>query len=254
MLNCDRIGAGPDLFLVHGWGLNGAVWEETAADLSLQYRVQAFDLPGYGSSPLPDRNYDLDMLADAVAMHATRHAYWVGWSLGGLVCLRLARRRPELVDRLVLVSSSPRMVAGEDWPHGIEPQLLAQFAAGLEHDFRGTLLRFLALEARGSDRVREELRVLRERVFSRGEPHFTAVRAGLELLRTEDLRAEFATLSCPVLVVLGERDNLVPRGLAPVLEHMSPAGRCTVIPGAAHAPFVSHAEEFQRAVREFLDA
>ena len=50
-LNVKVAGNGPDLVLLHGWGMNADVWDETAEQLSQQFRVHSVDLPGHGRSP-----------------------------------------------------------------------------------------------------------------------------------------------------------------------------------------------------------
>lgn len=244
------VGEGPELVLVHGWGLNADVWDETAAVLAARHRVTVLDLPGYGRSPLGERPYTLGGLVEALAQAVPRRATWVGWSLGGLVCQELARAHPEQVERLVMVCSSPRFVRGANWPCGIDPELLTRFAWDLAADFRGTLLRFLALEARGSDHVRDELRALRERVFRHGEPALPAVQGGLALLRDTDVRATLGEIRCPLQWVLGERDQLVPAATGDALRELLPEAACAVITGAAHAPFLSHRAEVAALIEE----
>ncbi len=248
------LGVGPELVLVHGWGLNADVWDELANELAKRHRVTVVDLPGYGRSPLGDGPYTLAALAAALAQAVPRPAIWIGWSLGGLVCQQLARDYPARVERLVPVCSSPRFVRGSGWPCGIDPEVLTQFGWDLAADFRGTLLRFLALEARGSDHARDELRALRERVFRHGEPALRAVQGGLALLSESDLRADLRSLHCPVQWILGERDQLVPAATGERLPALCADMRCDVIPGAAHAPFLSHRAEFIARVEEFVAA
>lgn len=244
-------GAGPDLVLVHGWGMNGDVWEELVAQLAPRFRVTVVDLPGYGRSPLCGGLYSLENLAERLAAAVTRPATWVGWSLGGLICQQLALQHPELVERLALVCSSPRFVADRDWSCGIDERVLNQFASDMATDFRGTLMRFLALEARGSDHARDELRTLRERVFRHGEPELEAVRGGLELLRLSDFRTRLDHMECPIEMVLGERDQLVPKESFAAARALNPSIAGAIIPGASHAPFISHREIFVRNLEAF---
>lgn len=246
------VGQGPELVLVHGWGLNADVWDELANELARRHRVTVVDLPGYGRSPLGDEPYTLAALAAAMAHAVPRPATWIGWSLGGLVCQQLALDHPARVERLVLVCSSPRFVRGPDWKCGIDPEVLTQFGWDLAADFRGTLLRFLALEARGSDHARDELRALRERVFCHGEPALRAVQGGLALLSESDLRAGLRALDCPVHWILGERDQLVPAAAGEAIQVLLPGVSRAVIPGAAHAPFLSHRAEFTALIEEFV--
>ena len=62
-LYTETLGAGPDLVLLHGWGLHAGVWESTAAELAKSWRVTLVDLPGHGRSPTPDAMLDLDAVS-----------------------------------------------------------------------------------------------------------------------------------------------------------------------------------------------
>ncbi len=120
--------------------------------------------------------------------HVPADAAWLGWSLGGLVALELARQQPGRARALVLVATTPRFLAGPDWEHGLQPEILDTFTQGLAGDYRATVQNFLALQTRGDERAREALRLLRSQLASHGEPDPRALRTGLEILRNTDAR------------------------------------------------------------------
>ncbi|HHQ4923588.1 TPA: alpha/beta fold hydrolase, partial [Aeromonas veronii] len=85
-ISVEQFGQGPDLVLLHGWGMNGAVWHGIARQLASHYRVHLVDLPGFGNSPLADEvDYSLPWLAEQVAAILPQKCHLLGWSLGGLV-------------------------------------------------------------------------------------------------------------------------------------------------------------------------
>lgn len=247
----EEAGSGPPLVLLHGWGLHGGVWERSARELAGRYRVIRPDLPGFGRSAPHEGVWSAPSLAGRLAAALPRGAVWIGWSLGGLLALAAAPSASPA--RLVLVGSTPRFVQGEGWPHALAASVLEGFAEELERDYRATLLRFLALQARGSERAREELRGLREILFAHGEPAPAALRGGLSILRESDLRPALSKIEVPVLVLHGERDMLVPVAAAAAMAEQLPGGRLALIPGAGHAPFLSHPDLFHGAIRSFLD-
>jgi pimeloyl-[acyl-carrier protein] methyl ester esterase len=114
------------------------------------------------------------------------------------------------------------------------------------------LRRFIALQLRGSEDERELLAQLRERLFSRGEPDLGALRAGLDILRDADLRAELPAIGQPTLVIAGERDKLTPPEASSWLVQAMPAACLATIAGAAHAPFLSHPDQFVAQLKSFL--
>ena len=102
-------GEGPPVLLINGLGGNVATWSLLLAQLE-GFEVITFDAPGVGRSPSPRRPYTIDLIADVagqVAMAAGHERVDVlGYSLGGAVAQRLALKRPELVRRVVLASTS----------------------------------------------------------------------------------------------------------------------------------------------------
>lgn len=250
-LHVEISGHGPDLALLHGWGMHGGIWDGVRADLAAHFRVHVVDLPGYGTSPacLP---YDLDELTRRVAQSLPSQVGVIGWSLGGLVAQRLALQQPQQVAKLMLVGTSPCFVQRADWSCGIGAEVLRIFADELERDYATTLLRFLSLQVRNGESVRVVLKTLRVALFARGVPDARVLQAGLDVLLDTDLRAAANGFAMPVSIVHGERDTLAPAEAAQWLAHQLPDARLSVVPGCAHAPFLSHPEIFLQAVMEFF--
>ena len=244
------IGQGPDLVLLHGWGLHSGIWEPLLGRLVERFRLHLVDLPGHGRSAATSE-FTLDGVCDALLHAAPDQADWLGWSLGGMLALDLAARHPQRVRRLVLAASNPKFVASADWPHAMAPDVLNGFARALEEDHDGTLKRFLALIARGSPDS-AALRVLRDALRKAPPPATAGLRGGLRILRDEDLRVRIRQLDIPVLLLAGARDTLVPIEALRVLAQAHPHVRLQEFPHAGHAPFISHPQEFADVLAEFL--
>ena len=241
-----------DLVMLHGWGMNAAVWDACPADTWNGLNQHRIDLPGHGHSPFPPVLDSLWTWADACLDVAPEQAVWLGWSLGGLVALAAALRAPKRVTGLVLLTATPRFVRAADWPPAMPETTLDQFHQELAADPAATLARFLALQLRGSDSAREVLRTLREILAGQPAPNPAALSLGLDLLRDADLRGRLPDLRCPALWLFGDHDALVPSKVAERIEILMPGARTQVIAGAAHAPHLSHPVETARAIRSFL--
>lgn len=250
-LYVERSGQGPDLVLLHGWGLHGGIWDGIAPQLSQAFTLHRVDLPGHGRSPNLDGAYTLQAVAEAVLAAVPAQAHWLGWSLGGRVAMQAALLAPERIRRLIAVASSPRFLAAEGWP-GVEPKVLQGFAEGLEQDYRKTLLQFLAIQALGSERAKQEIRLLREGLFAHGEPELAALHGALGILQTADLRTQLQEIKIPTLFVAGQRDGLMPVAAAEQAVALMENAQLQVIPGAGHAPFISHPEPFLQIIGQFL--
>jgi pimeloyl-[acyl-carrier protein] methyl ester esterase len=251
-LHVDVCGEGPGLVMLHGWGLNSAAWSPLLPHLEQRFRLVLVDLPGHGRNRAAAAAPSLTGWAAAVADVVPPGSAWLGWSLGGQVAMAAALAGHD-IRRLVLVASTPRFVAAPDWPCGVPAAVLAGFAASLARDHDKTVLDFLSLQLRGDTRAATLLRTLRALLAASPAPDPAALATGLDILAATDLRAQLPALALPALVLAGERDRLTPAEAGQRLAAALPDGRCRVFAGAAHAPFLTHEEEFAGAVASFLD-
>jgi pimeloyl-[acyl-carrier protein] methyl ester esterase len=251
-LHVEVRGQGPDLVLLHGWALHGGMWGPWLDELVPHARLHLVDLPGHGHSPWSHDLAGLADLARTVSHIVPPGAALVGWSLGGMIALELARQEPCRASALVLLATTPKFVAGDDWPHGMEATVLDEFALSLAADHRGTVQRFLALQARGGERSLETLRLLRQNLDAHGPPDPRALAAGLQVLRTADLRGILPGITLPTLVIAGQRDKLTPAAAGRALAGVLPAGDFVEIANGGHAPFLSHGRQVLEEVLGFL--
>ena len=250
-LHCEIRGEGPNLVLLHGWGMNAAVWGDVASALEQQFRLHLMELPGHGHSAY-DGGESLVEWAQACLDTAPDRAIWMGWSLGGQVALQASLLEPQRIDKLVLTATAPRFVQSDDWPNAMPLGTLGQFAEALNEDYHGTINRFLALQVRGSEKGREVLRLLKQDLVARPEADSEALSIGLRLLRESDLRASLVSSRVPSLWLFGDKDALVPAAMAGDVERLSQDDRVEVIQGSGHAPFLSHSDEWLMRVESFL--
>ncbi|HEY1773248.1 MAG TPA: pimeloyl-ACP methyl ester esterase BioH [Gammaproteobacteria bacterium] len=251
-LYIETQGQGPELVLLHGWGLHGGVWDTLMPRLTPHLRVTRLDLPGHGRSCDVPMSPSLTELTLQTMAAVPPGAVVLGWSLGGLVALEAALRMPQRLRGLILANTTPRFIAAEDWPHAMPPEQLQEFAQGLTQDYQETLQRFLSLQVRGDEAARGSLRQLREALLAHGEPDTASLATGLTILKESDLRSKLKDVSVPTLVLAGGYDRLTPAGASEYMAEHIPGARLEVFPKSAHAPFISHADAFAAAVLEFM--
>ncbi|MEF1308706.1 pimeloyl-ACP methyl ester esterase BioH [Vibrio mytili] len=248
-LHWQSFGCGPDLVLLHGWGMNGAVWQQTVESLRADFRVHVVDLPGYGHSG-EHHGQSLADIADMVLSDAPSQAVWLGWSLGGLVATHIALNAPQRVTKLITVASSPKFAAEKPW-RGIQPNVLSAFTDQLLEDFALTIERFMALQAMGSPSARKDVKQLKQAILSRPQPNPDSLLVGLNMLAEVDLRDSLATLSMPMLRLYGRLDGLVPIKVANDLNQQLPHTKQFIFNQSSHAPFITEHEAFCMQVRDF---
>ncbi len=241
-----------DIVLLHGWGLHAIVFDDIVPALLERFRVTVVDLPGMGQSPLPNDDYTLAFLAEQVAAVMPEKAHLLGWSLGGLVALRLALDQPQRVQSVITVATTPRFTASDDWPAAMKPAIFEAFEQMCQEDYEGTLVRFLALNCKGAESMRQDVARLKEILYFCGLPAHRALREGLAILRDTDLRGELARLAMPLRMIFGERDNIVPAAAMAAIEPLlNGQGDTALIEQVAHVPFLSAPDTFTRAVYDF---
>ena len=242
ILHAETFGQGPDVVMAHGWGMHSGVWRSFARRFAENYRVTLLDLPGHGrSGMIPD--FTLDGVGRALLDAAPARAHWLGWSLGAKIALRVAAQSPGRVSSLTMLAGTARFARGEDWPCAMDLGLMSRFAEDLMGNYHRTLMQFLGLQTWGLENAREALKELKAQVAECREPEAAALRAGLEILRGEDLRGELPGLRVPLLLLLGGRDRLAPPAAGEAMRGLARGAELRVLAGAAHTPFLSHADE-----------
>lgn len=250
-VHVETMGSGPHLALLHGWGLNSAVWDSVRASLAKNFTLHLIDLPGHGySSATPFSS--LASATDAIAEVLPAPCHVLGWSLGGHIALSIAQRQQASIAKLVLVATTPRFVEAADWPFGKKARVLDDFAARLANNYAATIRGFLALQTLNQPDARKTIAALQAAMSARGEPSASALQAGLEVLRVSDLRSQLADIQHRALVIQGDHDALTATGAAHWLAEHLPNAEYALIEHAAHAPFLSHQAIFLQHVREFL--
>ena len=238
----SRWGRGRPIILLHGWGMNTSVFEPLCQELAKTREVIAVDLPGYGASAW-DSSLNFQAQVSMIARELPEGEL-LGWSMGGLYAIEMARQYPEKFDRLLLVCCNPCFVRRDDWECAVDEQVFDAFNQDLQRGWRNTIKRFLSLQMHGSDDARSLVRSLMAGLQAGGEPNPKALQFGLDLLKQTDSRELLAALSLPTKIILGERDQLVPANLSKEMIKVNSQIQVESLATAAHAPFLSHTAQF----------
>ena len=244
----NTYGQGPNLVLLHGWGLNSGVWQPSIEHLQSSFTVTTIDLPGFGLNhqQLPE-NYTLVEVAKAISKIIPDSSIVLGWSLGGLVAQQMALLAAQKVSALILVASSPRFIATDNWP-GMQATVLSNFNTQLKLNLSATVSRFLAIQAMGSPTAKQDIKTIKQHIDSYPPADPVALSAGLQLLEQSDLRADLGKIQCPMHVILGKLDSLVPVKLQEYLPDLQQDVDIRIFDKSSHAPFISEPERFNEVL------
>lgn len=233
--------------------MSPSVWQPLAAALGTDgFEICAPALPGHGGE-VRAAAPTLAAWADALASSVPSGAAVVGWSLGALLALELARACPERVKRLILLGATPRFVTATDWPHGLDAAVVNSFSDEYIKQPAQTLRRFLALQTLGDASRRRLLPQLEAAAIAHSECPLPALADGLKILAESDLRGRLAEIGQPVRLIHGEDDALMPVGAAHGLAAALPQARLTVYERCGHAPLLSRPNDCAAEIRACLD-
>ena len=250
-LNMQVSGEGPNLVLIHGWAMNSSVWHDWLLDLATSYRVICVELPGHGDSDYRER-WQMSELLEAMADQLPNCCSVLGWSLGGMVALAYAGAYPQRVNKLLMLASSPKFVQADDWQCATANSAFDTFSMGIKDKPVMTIKRFIKLQTQGVEQAKQMNDFLKSLLKTSDDDSPEGLVSGLDILRNSDLRGDFKRLTCPILMILGGKDPLVPVEAGQGSISLNPDVDLCVINNAAHVPFLSHPLQVAEAVERFM--
>ncbi|WP_308210683.1 alpha/beta fold hydrolase [Actinomadura luzonensis] len=239
--------------LLHAFPLSSAMWLAQREGLRKVCRVITPDLRGFGGSRLGDDEPSLDLMADDVARllddEGVDRAVVGGLSMGGYVTLAFCRRHP---DRLLGAVLADTKAVPDPAPARANRERIAQAVLSEGSD----VLVSEVLPALIGPTTKERRAMVFGRVkgLVQSAPPGAVAWAQRAMAARPDSSDTLAALKVPLLVVVGEEDELTPPAEAKAMAEAAPGGRLEVIPKAGHLSAVEQPEAFNAAVSEFLHA
>jgi pimeloyl-ACP methyl ester carboxylesterase len=247
-------GQGAPLVLVHGQFGDHLDWEPVIAPLARHFRVIAVDLPGFGDSDKPDREYDADFLTGSLhgllKTLGIRRSILAGNSFGGQIAILYTLRYPDEVSRLILADSGGFREVTSAEKQFYTQRLSPEFLAGLTPETQRPL--FAPIFAKqGEIRERylnkQDAKLKREDFPAYARSLARCIALALDLYLLERL----PEIKAPVLVLWGDRDFVLPVEQARKAMEKLRRGKLKVFEGCGHAPQLDCPQEFAQAVKEF---
>ena len=250
VMSYELVGQGECLTLIHGAGDDLHMWYEQVPVLSQRFRVLTYDVRGFGETELPESEVGLGVLGEdlyqLLRALAIDSAFVLGYSMGGRIGLQLALDHPDVVRALILANSA--VGATPPAPEAAERRknLIALLERG---DLEAVAEQMTAASFSPGLKERDPARFQRYKAIKLQNDPRRFARAWGALATAPP--PELGRLSCPVLIIAGERDSFVTLAAARATHAAIPNSRLEVLP-TGHAAAVEAPAGFNRIVREFL--
>ncbi len=261
-INYVDIGEGDrTVVFIHGLGGSWQNWLENLPRTAESCRAIALDLPGFGRSEMPVDPISItgfaatvDAFCDALDLGPV---VLVGNSMGGFTAAEISIQHPERVELLVLVDAagiSSANVTSSRSGERLARQLMMRGQGDPESAKKmltrpGFIALGMGLVARYPTRISKEL--LSEQLLTFGDAGFGAA---FEAILGYDFRHRLEEIGCPVLVIQGADDILVPLGDAIEFCERIPNARLLTMADTGHVPMFERPVEFNDALLEFVAA
>ena len=251
LAHSDSGGSGTPVLLAHAIGCDRRMWDELVPVLQGRHRVIAIDARGHGKSPVPQRPWSLDDMADDAVRLMDRlgiaRVHWVGLSMGGMVGQAFALRHPDRLDRLVLANTTSAY--GPDGRTMWDNRIRLVTSGGL------AAIRDMVAQRYFSDAFRAERADVVARTMDRFVQTPAAGYAGCcEAIREMQLQPRLGGIRAPTLVIAGDLDQGTPVAMSDAIRERIPGARLAILAGASHLSAVEKPAEFNALVRDFLAA
>lgn len=210
------------ILLLPGWGFASSIWEPLLPYLSQYGETQCVELTYDCSDP--------DEVCEGLLSALPREFVVCGWSLGGMLAVRLAAKYPQRVKALLTFATNASFIAQEHWPRAMDADVFASFASKVSQNPRKGLQRFCQLVSHGNSRNESE-RLGKYLLKLSAEP----LLQGLNLLKAMDNSSFLSLIRCPSIHFFGKNDALVPcRAADSIASCMGAANNVQVIANCGH--------------------
>lgn len=250
---CDSQQGDKCVVLLHGYLESILVWEDFVPYLYKEVRVVTLDLPGHGISVVTGEEHSMEFLADTVAEGlralGIERCTLVGHSMGGYVALAFCERHPEMLDGLVLLSSTPNA----DTPEKAENRRreIALVKAGKKE-----MLARVAPEAGFAEenrpRMKDQIEDLAEQVVVTEDEGIVALLNGM--IARRDRNEMLRETKVPVLFILGRKDNYIPVEAAEKMVAEHPEAQVVWLENSGHMGFLEEPEAAAQAILKFVQS
>ena len=245
------------IVFAHGLGCDQTVWKNVIPAFVADYRIVLFDYVGSGRSDKsaysPDRynslhGYAQDLIEVSEALQL-KNIIFVGHSVSGMIGALAAIKRPELIDKLIMIGASPHYLNEADYHGGFERDDIVELLDMMEINYK-EWAKYLAPIAMPNEES-PELTAEFESMLNANSPGIA--RQFAEATFMSDHRTDLPNIPVQTLIIQTKEDAIAPLEVAQYLNEHIPDSELVIMETAkGHNPHISHPAETVRAIKQFI--
>ncbi|MGE7760452.1 alpha/beta fold hydrolase [Peribacillus sp. NPDC097895] len=244
-------GEGKALVILHGLGNNSQSWSQQLSQMNEEFRVIAWDAPGYGESSDPKAEFHefsqfADVLKEFLDSLDLQSVYLLGHSMGSAIAIDFTSRFPEMVDALI-ISDATRGAAGVS-PEENKRKLQNRLQS--IDTLKPSELAKKRVKALVSPNASAEVVKEAERIMSQVRPAgYRSVSYSLSNLNQMNI---LSSITVPTLVMCGELDQVTPVSESRIFHDLISNSEFVIVPNAGHLCYQEDPRVFNELVTQFL--
>ena len=238
----QKLGRGKDLIMLHGWKQDVSTFHNVAEELKKHFTLWLIDLPGFGRSENPKKDFTVSDYADTIAkfikINKINKPVLLGHSVGGRIGIVLSTKYPAIIEKLILEDSA-----------GIQPKrdLIKFLFYPIAKFFKYIVPDLLKIKTR-----------LRHKFYKNLESDYLTagtLKGTLTNILKEDLTPLLTKVKIPTLIIWGSDDTNLESSSANarIMYRLIPYSKLEFIEGAGHFPHLTHPEKFLYFVEDFAN-
>ncbi|MFI3288697.1 MAG: alpha/beta hydrolase [Rikenellaceae bacterium] len=246
---CDSEHGERCVVLLHGYLESMLVWDSFVPLLYKDMRVVTLDLPGHGISVVEGETHTMEFLADSVAAGlksiGVKSCTVVGHSMGGYVALAFAERHADMLDGLVMLSSTP--YADSEQKREAREREIALVRAGRK-ELLSKIAPAAGFAAQNRQRMKEHIEDLSEQVYITEDEGVIAILNGM--MQRKDQSEMLRALNRPQTFIFGLNDDYISVEVAQKIASEQPQASIVWLENSGHMGFLEEPEPTAKAIRD----
>jgi len=242
----------PTLVFVVAWVGSEELWQYQVNYFSQNFKMVTVDMRGAGESDKPADNYTLDLYVDdlnsIIEELQEKNFVLVGESTGAQIAIKYVTTYPGKVSKLVLIGGTPKMIASDDFSHGVPSAMFKNFLAFFEESYLKGLRFFMTLLY--PEPGTEYLKELGFRICQKTTQEI-AINSLINFSK-EDIRPLLGKIKIPTLILHGENDRVFLSECTKYMHENIPGSEMYIFKDKGHLPSLTATDKFNKILKEFI--